>query len=469
MKRIILFAVLLLVVFSGWCQLQIPKEEVREISSPRYIQRTMHLLATSTPENPNNVNILVYGQSLSAQDWWLEVKNHLAQEFPQANLNMINKAIGGFSSQILIKTVERDILDYYPDLVIFHVFGSDVKYEEVLKKMRSLTSAEVLIWNDPQNKVPKSEWNTQMSYEKVPALAEKYKCSFIDLRTPIQEMVEQKDLVYADEFTKDGTHFNDKGCSLIASHIIPHLVYDEKYLPDPNNLCTIFEARKDFNGKNGEIELPFEGNRVDIITSANWNEKLSCKVYIDGKKPSDFQGAYNYSRPNDNGASGWIWSVAAPVRIRHKKPWVNETFTLTFDSINYETRFFTFHVEGSKSGFEGYGNNREDFLSNSGRVFIEANEVHDSITGDWHVFRNYDVLGFKIEPGYQTTWETYLMGLDEFIPEKPGNGKDEKIIILVKGIPNGKHVLKLKCTNGNASGISKIRIYKPFLSSNQEK
>ncbi len=83
-------------------------------------------------------------------------------------------------------------------------------------------------------------------------------------------------------------------------------------------------------------------------------------------------------------------------------------FTLTFDSINYDTRFFTFHVEGSEVGFDGSGNNREDFISNSGRVFIEANEVHDSVPGDWHVFRNYDVLKFKIEKGYQTTWKTFL-------------------------------------------------------------
>ncbi|HKJ79488.1 MAG TPA: hypothetical protein VKA10_08130, partial [Prolixibacteraceae bacterium] len=177
MKRIILFPVLLLVVFTSWSQLKVPEEDIAEITSPKNIQRTMHLLATSTPEKPNTVNILVYGQSLSAQDWWLEVKNHLNQKFPHAKINMINKAIGGFASQILIKTVERDILDYYPDLVIFHVFGSDVKYEEVLKKMRSLTSAEVLIWNDPQNKVPKSDWNTEMSYKKVPAFAAKYNCS----------------------------------------------------------------------------------------------------------------------------------------------------------------------------------------------------------------------------------------------------------------------------------------------------
>ena len=94
--------------------------------------------------------------------------------------------------------------------------------------MRSRTATEVLTGMIRTTEVPKSDWNTEMSYRKIPAFAAKYKCSFIDLRTPIQKMVEKKQLVYADEYTRDGTHFNEKGCGLIASLIIPHLVYDEK-------------------------------------------------------------------------------------------------------------------------------------------------------------------------------------------------------------------------------------------------
>lgn len=466
LKKIILFLLFGIVFSPLVAQLQIPEEDIREITSPQNIQRTMNLLATSTPEKQNTVNILVYGQSLSAQDWWLDVRDYLKEEFPHANLNMQNKSIGGFSAQILIRTVERDILDYYPDLVIFHVFGSDIKYEEVLQKMRSLTSTEVLIWNDPQNKVPKHEWNTEMSYKKVPAFAAKYHCAFIDLRTPIQQLVEKNNLVYADEFTKDGTHFNEKGCSLIAHQIIPHLVYNEGYPADPYNLSTTYEVGKDVHWKNGELVLPFEGNRVDVITAAITNPENRCEIFIDGEKPSEFQTAYNHTRPNDTGAGGWIWSVAAPVRIRHKKPWVNETFTLTFDSINYETRFFTFHVEGSECGYDGSGDNREDFLSHSGRVFIEAGEVHEEDPGDWHVFRNYEVRNFKIEKGYQTTWKTYFMGTDEFIPLKQTNPAMENSTTLFKGIPNGKHKLKLVLSGRQIPEIEKIRVYSPLLNQN---
>jgi len=444
-------------------QIALPKTELKNIISAKYIQRTMNLLEKSTPENRNTARILVYGQSLSAQDWWLEVKQYIEEQFPYANLIMDNKSIGGFASQFLIKTVKRDILDFYPDLVIFHVFGSDFYYEQVLIQMRSLTSAEIVIWNDPQNNPEPNEWHEKMSYQIIPAFAAKYKCMFIDLRTPIREFVKENNLVYAEELTKDGTHFNEKGCELIANQIIPHLVYDKKYKSDPDGLLKTYEVGVDVDWNNGELTLPFEGNRIDVITSHNLNPGNACKVFIDGKKPSEFPEAYNFTRPNDNGEKGWIWSVGAPVRIQRKVPWTNESFTLTFDSIDYDVRFFTFHVEGSECGYEGSGNNREDFISNSGRVFIQANEVNDSIPGDWHVFRNYDVNKFQIEKGYQTTWRTYLMGTDKFVPMNVPDTIADNVITLFKGIPNGKHTLKLKCDGAEVPDIKMIKAYKPFI------
>ncbi len=77
----------------------------------RMIQRTMTLLATSTPDHRNTVKVLVYGQSISEQDWWLEIRRYLQAKFPYANLIMENRSIGGFSSQFLKKTVRMDVDD----------------------------------------------------------------------------------------------------------------------------------------------------------------------------------------------------------------------------------------------------------------------------------------------------------------------------------------------------------------------
>lgn len=84
------------------------------------IQRTMTLLATSTPEHRNTVRILFYGQSITEQNWWQNVAADLKQRFPNANLQIENRALGGFASQLLVNTAETDLYPFYPDLMIFH-------------------------------------------------------------------------------------------------------------------------------------------------------------------------------------------------------------------------------------------------------------------------------------------------------------------------------------------------------------
>ena len=74
----------------------------------RNIQRTMRLLATSTAEQRNTVRILFYGQSITEQKWAKLVEEDLRRRFPHANLVVENRALGGFASQLLVKTAETD-------------------------------------------------------------------------------------------------------------------------------------------------------------------------------------------------------------------------------------------------------------------------------------------------------------------------------------------------------------------------
>ena len=62
----------------------------------RQIQRTMRLLATSTPEQRHSVRILFYGQSITEQQWTKRVEDDLRRRFPHANLIVENRALGGF-------------------------------------------------------------------------------------------------------------------------------------------------------------------------------------------------------------------------------------------------------------------------------------------------------------------------------------------------------------------------------------
>ena len=83
----------------------------------------MRLLATSTPQKRNTVRVLFYGQSITEQRWWQAVADDLRSRFPDANLVIENRALGGFASQMLVKTAETDLYPFYPDLLIFQVYG----------------------------------------------------------------------------------------------------------------------------------------------------------------------------------------------------------------------------------------------------------------------------------------------------------------------------------------------------------
>lgn len=89
----------------------------------RGVSRTARLLTSATQSHPKAVRILVYGQSISAQVWWMEVRRFLEHRFPHAQITFINKAIGGFSSERLKLTVENDVVSFYPDLILFHDYG----------------------------------------------------------------------------------------------------------------------------------------------------------------------------------------------------------------------------------------------------------------------------------------------------------------------------------------------------------
>jgi hypothetical protein len=104
--------------------------------SAAFIQRTMKQLSDSTPEHPARVRVLSYGQSITAQPWTSAVKKELKQRFPSVQFEFHNPAIGGCKSPSLVRTAEPDLYPWYPDLLIFHVYGPMEPYEEIIRKTR---------------------------------------------------------------------------------------------------------------------------------------------------------------------------------------------------------------------------------------------------------------------------------------------------------------------------------------------
>ena len=85
--------------------------------------------------------------AILAGDWdrAKQVADDLRRRFPHANLVVENRAIGGFASQLLVKTAETDLYPFYPDLVVFHVYGSHIEYENIIRRIRERTTAEILM------------------------------------------------------------------------------------------------------------------------------------------------------------------------------------------------------------------------------------------------------------------------------------------------------------------------------------
>ena len=371
----------------------------------QYTSRTMHLLHSSTPGKRNTVKILVYGQSISEQEWWLEVRQSVKERFPGADIIMENKAIGGFSTQYLFKTVEMDVSAFYPDLVLLHIYGNDKDYESVLHTIRSRTTAEIAIMTD--HFTGDNKWSDTMSYNILPALAEKYKCDIVNIRDPWKQYLKDNHLETA-RLLSDGTHLNDYGNFLMAELVKPLFYYKSKYTADPFSLVRIYRKGDDFTLQGDTLIFPFWGNKVEVVCDNSPSESGdSAIVLLDGSAPSSFQGTYYISRPYSDNGKKWPWDLPAMIRVQHTQPWVSEEWLCIFTEAVPPYNDFRFKISGSVTGEDGSGSGSDDFISRSGRVIIDKGDAENG--GDWHLNRSYRVLKTTVSRGDSVKWKTYTI------------------------------------------------------------
>jgi len=457
MKRLFLFSIFLFPAFCVFAQ-SWPIPELPDTANyGRYTSRTMNLLNSSTPAKRNTVKILVYGQSISAQDWWLPVKKSIETRYPNANLIMENKAIGGFASQMLCKTVEMDVSAFYPDLVLLHIYGSNHMYDSVLYTIRSRTAAEIAIQTD--HFAGENAWSDTMSYYFLPAMAEKYKCDLINIRDPWKKYLNDQQLKTKD-LLKDDIHLNKYGEFLMAELIKPLFQYKSKFKPDPFGLCTTLKAGKDFKIRKGKLELPISGNRVDVVYT-EYKNPPKTEVLLDGKKPSTFQGTYFMTRPYAATGKSWPWDLPAMIHIAHQTPWISEEWTCKFTEAKAPFDDFSFEIRGSVCGQDGYGKGSEDFVSNSKRVIIKKGDAEQD--GDWHLNRSWKVLKTAVTAGDEVKWKTYSISSDTLKLPSESNQKSKDYQTLFQGVTNSSHTLTLIPEVKQKLPVLELRVYQPLL------
>jgi hypothetical protein len=438
------------------------------------VQRTMTLLATSTPEKRNHVRILFYGQSVTAGPWANAVAEDLRKAYPNADIEVENRSIGGYEADRLVNTAEADLYPYYPDLMVFHVYGGmDGKLEQIIARTRQRTTAEILI-RTPHFRWPRNlprdasqdDRQVQSLYqpdEKQSALirdlAKKYGCELCEVREQLRKYLKDHNQLPKDTL-KDMVHPNEFGSFLIEKLVMFSLRYDDK-LPKAvwKNLVRDIPADDAAvkRGTDGSLEVAFAGNRVDVIAAYTNEAKLgTAKVLIDDKPPSAFAELYYHTRTSK---APHIWWPAIN-RIGWEKPLVVETWTARILECNVEKNVLKYEVVGSVTGPDGQGDNSKKFVSNSGRVVIDPSM--------WWICETLPCYRkTPLPPDFVVTWEVKPLFVNTYQAPKTENAAKEYYTTLAQGLSNGKHTLKLVPNGDGALPIAAIRVYRPPLVKDQ--
>jgi hypothetical protein len=423
------------------------------------IARTMRLLATSTPQKRNRVRILFYGQSITQQEWAKNLGEELRRRFPHADLEIENRAIGGFASQLLVKAAEQDLYPFYPDLMIFHVYGSHVDYETLIANVRKRTTAEILMATDHSTnpgdlseetdpaKLSPAQWGSWFNHVFLPNTAKQHGAELADVRGAWKGLLtrEKREPQY---FLADGVHLNERGNALMQAILSPYFRYDAA-LPVASEKWVRTYPIKPSDWKNGRLKFDFTGNRVDVI-AGNGQTKAGARVdvLIDSKKPSELPGTIHFTRPSI-GHSTWVPAI---LKVGSNASLVPETWTATVTQVNPD-KSFRYSVSGSVTGEDGEGQSDADFVSRSGRVKIDK--------GDWFTGFSKDT----ITVGFKTTWDARLQSSDFYQTPLTPNAATEYATTLAQGFSNAAHTLELISSDGKQPAISAIRVYEPPLRS----
>jgi hypothetical protein len=410
------------------------------------IQRALARTATSTPDAPVTVRWMFYGQSITAQPWTKSVERDLARRFPSVNFVFHKPAIGGFTSPALIRTAEHDLYPWYPDLLVFHVYGPVDKYEAIIRNVRARTTAEIVLWTSHLSAKETLDTNPDVN-ERIVAIreiAKRHECMLIDVRKKWIAYLQEHNLEPS-ALLRDGVHLNDEGVKLLASFVAPELVHDPSLqtTPQAGNVTEIpLDSPAVRQDEAGNVTLTFTGNRVVAVSGGAGEE--SVDVLLDGEQMSGRRELWAATRPS---TAPQMWMPAIKQVSSEKTP-VTEDWTLTcLPDSTPDAKRVHFRVEGSITGEDGEGLSDEKFVSRSGRVVIDP--------ADWHLAWCLSYKKLQLPDGFQIKWKTYPVFTARYEPQPAGTET-----VLVQNCANGEHQLTLRGSAGRA-GITAFRVYTP--------
>lgn len=442
------------------------------------IQRFMTLLTSSHRNKRQPVSILIYGQSITGSKIFTDIlKEYLEKKYPYAILNIVNRSIGGFGGEQLVRTAEHDLYDTCFDLIIFHVYGGEAhgELETIFSNIRRHTTTEILLLNHHISSDNTIDYD-ESSYSYLNFMANKYNCELVDVTKSwayylIDNNLKAKDLL------RDNIHPNRHGNWLMVQLIGKHLRLNTLF---PNNwfdqvqtyyVSTAVDFRYDnpiqfkngtwnkiddvYCGKdsNNSLILKFQGNRIDIVAGiVHTFEKLgSAKILIDGKPISKHTSLYTITRPSA-GPGTW-WPLIR--RIEYSANLIPETWAMRIDKVNADSTIWTFSVYGSETGFDGSGSSGDTFISKSGRVIIHKD--------DFMFLKIKDNFKQVANPGFEVKWEVCPLFKDLYRAPLINDPSIVHKTTIVQGLTNESHTLEIIPVGDGIVPIEAIEIHRPPL------
>lgn len=435
-----------------------PSPEQRE-----HLRRSLTLLNSSTPTDRKTVRVLFYGQSITQQAWTKEVERYLRSTYTNANLIIENRAIGGHASQLLVKTAEADLYPFQPDLLIFHVYGSHIEYENIIRRVRERTCADILLQTDhitsdaslteetDPAKLTPAKWDPWMNHVFLPSTATKYGACRADIHELWKTYLNDQHLK-ASDLLKDGVHLNAQGEWLMADLLKAYLApLPLKAGYDPMNDSRVRTIAVSLPVTGNALRLEFTGTRADLIFKEQ--AKKNIAVMVDGKSPSTIPDLYTFTRVSAFPASDW----PVLLRVSSKAPLVAEEWSLKIDQASADGKVCHFSLRGSVTCEDGEGVSTNRFVSKSGRVVIEPD--------DWNVAYSVTVFKRALPENHIATWKSILRGSDTAASPAASPGT-ESCVTVAEGLLPGHHVLEL-CGAELAGKIQEVRFYNPQGNSSQ--
>jgi hypothetical protein len=432
-----------------------------------YLKHSLSLLNSATSSNRVSFRIMVYGQSISIGPWSEMLFDKLKASYPLVDFITTNKAIAGLTAAPLSKASIADVAPWQPDLVILHCLGSDIKdYERLYDNIRSRSSADVLVHADHiQSNAqavesldladlgPDSIWVLR-NYYWLPELANRFRFCWADIRTPWKQYLKDNNLNFADLLEIDRIHCNEHGFALTAELIFEHLKPRPNFEavdPFDDDLVKTQWIGPDFNWNGDELSATITGNRVDVVYDSNSASDSPTYTYtLDDKSPSEVAELFGFDRASR------VWAISWPgvLNVESVSLPLEERWTLTVDSLDYQTGQLIYTLVGSKTGFDGNGSNFSWlFTSNSGRV---------AIAGD-SLMINLAYLATRQKPpgDWKIQFDCVRRAVEDFTPKpsrRLGETSSETLFLSSK---ERSRQIRIKSKSGVPRGIKAIRVYSP--------